>query len=106
MSRLKDKRVLLTDCEEFMGPAIRERFAARGADVIADSRYQAAPNVQAREIFGDIARHASGRDANRAGVRVTRTQRRVRPAVYIDVGPADDGDQRRVNLLNHRGGYR
>ena len=36
MSNLKGKRVLLTDCQEFMGPAIVDRFTAKGADLISD----------------------------------------------------------------------
>lgn len=38
MSNLAGKRVLLTDAEAFMGPAITERFNRKGADLIADTR--------------------------------------------------------------------
>ena len=36
--RLRDKRVLVTQCADFMGPPTVEIFRAEGADVIADDR--------------------------------------------------------------------
>ena len=36
--RLQNKRVLLTQADDFMGPVTREVFAEEGADVIADTR--------------------------------------------------------------------
>lgn len=36
--RLQDKRVLVTQCSEFMGPAVVELFGAEGARVVADDR--------------------------------------------------------------------
>jgi 2-keto-3-deoxy-L-fuconate dehydrogenase len=36
-SRLEDRRVLLTQCDDYMGPAIAALFAAEGAVVLADS---------------------------------------------------------------------
>lgn len=38
MSGLQGKRVVITDSNEFMGPAIRSRFEREGAIVIADNR--------------------------------------------------------------------
>ncbi|HVL59245.1 MAG TPA: SDR family NAD(P)-dependent oxidoreductase [Burkholderiaceae bacterium] len=40
---LRGRRVLLTQANEFMGPALRDAFAAYGADVIADDRSLADP---------------------------------------------------------------
>lgn len=37
MGALQDKRVLITDADEFMGPAIADRFEQEGARVLADS---------------------------------------------------------------------
>lgn len=37
MNRLQGKRVLITQAEDYMGPATAELFAAEGADVIADT---------------------------------------------------------------------
>ncbi len=36
MNTLKGKRVLLTDCRDFMGPAVYDRFKSKGAELIAD----------------------------------------------------------------------
>jgi NAD(P)-dependent dehydrogenase (short-subunit alcohol dehydrogenase family) len=35
---LKGQRVLVTQCDDFMGPALCEAFAAHGADVVGDAR--------------------------------------------------------------------
>ena len=37
-TRLDGKRVLLTQSNDFMGPALREVFGLLGAEVIADDR--------------------------------------------------------------------
>lgn len=42
---LRGKRVLVTQCEDFMGPVLVEAFTAHGAEVIADSRALADPAV-------------------------------------------------------------
>ena len=38
MGSFEGKRVVITDCDEFMGPAITARFEAEGATVLCDSR--------------------------------------------------------------------
>ncbi len=38
MKRLANKRVVVTDARDFMGPAVTELFTEEGAEVIADSR--------------------------------------------------------------------
>ncbi len=38
MGLLQNKRVVITDCDQFMGPAITSRFKREGARVTADSR--------------------------------------------------------------------
>lgn len=45
MSGLKGKRVVITDSNEFMGPAIRSRFEREGATVIADDRQLSDPGA-------------------------------------------------------------
>ena len=36
-SRLRGRRILLTEASDFMGPAVAELFAEEGADLIADT---------------------------------------------------------------------
>lgn len=42
---LKDKRVLITHCNDFMGPTLCDVFAAQGADVVADGDALATPEA-------------------------------------------------------------
>ncbi len=44
---LAGRRVLVTQCDDFMGPALVAAFAAHGADVVADPRPLADPDVAA-----------------------------------------------------------
>lgn len=44
MLNLAGKRILVTQANDFMGPALREALRASGAEVIADSRLPVAPN--------------------------------------------------------------
>ena len=45
MQRLADKRILITQAQDFMGPITAEVFAAEGAEVIADARDLTAPGA-------------------------------------------------------------
>ena len=45
MQRLADKRTLITQAQDFMGPITAEVFAAEGAEVIADARDLTAPGA-------------------------------------------------------------
>jgi 2-keto-3-deoxy-L-fuconate dehydrogenase len=47
---LAGKRVLLTQCDDFMGPTLREVFAADGAEVHADPRSLTDPNAPAELV--------------------------------------------------------
>ncbi len=47
---LRGKRVLITQADEFMGPALCEVFAAHGADVVADTRGLTDPEAPARVV--------------------------------------------------------
>ncbi len=47
---LRGKRVLITQADEFMGPALCEVFAAQGADVVADTRALIEPDMPARVV--------------------------------------------------------
>ena len=53
---LQDKRVLITQAQDFMGPALARVFGALGATVIADARALDAPAAAAKavEAAGDI----------------------------------------------------
>ena len=53
---LQGKRVLLTQAQDFMGPALQRVFAALGATVIADTRALDAPGAAAQAVqqAGDI----------------------------------------------------
>lgn len=44
MIDLKGKRILVTQANDFMGPALCQALAARGADVVADARVLTAPS--------------------------------------------------------------
>jgi len=48
--RLAGKRVLLTQAEDYMGPATVEVFEAEGADVVADARELQPPGAAARAV--------------------------------------------------------
>ncbi len=64
--RLQGKRVLVTDCKEFMGPAIVELFSEEGADVVADARDLTQPGSAAALI--DETGHIDVLVANLAAV--------------------------------------
>ena len=53
---LQDKRVLITQAQDFMGPALARVFGALGATVVADARALDAPAAAAKavEAAGDI----------------------------------------------------
>lgn len=53
---LADKRVLITQADAFMGPALCEVFTARGATVIASTESLLDPAAPAA-IWGSTARH-------------------------------------------------
>jgi NAD(P)-dependent dehydrogenase (short-subunit alcohol dehydrogenase family) len=55
MIDLKDKRILVTQASDFMGPALCQALAECGADVIASHEALAAPEAPARVV------HAAGR---------------------------------------------
>jgi 2-keto-3-deoxy-L-fuconate dehydrogenase len=50
---LQGKRVLITQCNEFMGPALTRVFAALGSTVIADARALADETSLARRVVDD-----------------------------------------------------
>ena len=47
---LKGKRILVTQADDFMGPALCEVFAAKGAEVIADSSTLVEPSVPSKVV--------------------------------------------------------
>ena len=49
-SSLRGKRVLVTQADAFMGPALCEVFAEQGADVVADTRELIDPEAPARVV--------------------------------------------------------
>ncbi|MDH5228275.1 MAG: SDR family NAD(P)-dependent oxidoreductase, partial [Gammaproteobacteria bacterium] len=49
---LQGKRVLITQADEFMGPALCEVFASAGAEVIADTSSLVEPGAPAELIAG------------------------------------------------------
>ena len=49
-SSLRGKRVLITQADAFMGPALCEVFAEHGADVVADTRELIDPEAPARVV--------------------------------------------------------
>ena len=50
---LVNRRVLITQSNDFMGPALARVFAALGADVIADARVPGAGNAVAAQVVAD-----------------------------------------------------
>ena len=53
--RLVGKRIVVTDAEDFMGPAITSLFAEEGADVVADKR-DLRPGAAADELISEAGR--------------------------------------------------
>lgn len=51
MHTLQGKRVLITQAEDFMGPALCEVFAQQGAEVIANAQALSPPEVQDNPRF-------------------------------------------------------
>ncbi|MFO1122867.1 MAG: SDR family oxidoreductase [Hyphomicrobiales bacterium] len=51
--RLQGKRAVVTECEDFMGPAITDLFRAEGAEVLADAR-----DLRPSQAAGDLIAEA------------------------------------------------
>jgi 2-keto-3-deoxy-L-fuconate dehydrogenase len=64
LNRLAGRRVVVTDCNEFMGPDVAALFVEEGAEVFADARDLTQPN--AAGDFIQEAGHVDVRIANLA----------------------------------------
>ncbi len=70
--RLDGKRILITSCEDFMGPPVTDLFRAEGADVIADAGGLRGPDEPAAlvERAGDVDAIVANLDLPAYGARV------------------------------------